>query len=95
MKNHKILAAVCVGLAVSLSAAQAQTIIYQDTFTRTGALNGSSPDIASGLDGGTNGATWTAAADWTTNGSVASTTTLSSSLGSTTYLPFTPVVGVT
>jgi hypothetical protein len=50
--------------------AQAQTVIYSDTFARGTVempidLKGSSPDTTSGLYGGTSGATWTAkTGDW-------------------------------
>ena len=80
------------GVALCLSVARAQTIIYSDTFSRTGTLTGSAPEIASGLDGGSATATWTANSAWTTNGSVASTTAASAA---TAYLPFTPTLGVT
>jgi hypothetical protein len=79
-----VLAAVTFGcLAVS---AQADFTIYNDTFTRSGDLNGSSPDSTSGLGGGTAGALWVAATAWQTNGTQA----VLNGDRSGAILPFTP-----
>ena len=73
-------------LGITVSAASA-SIIYQDSFNRTGSLNGSTPSPTD-----TNNATWTAGSSITTtaaSGGYASLTSTSSMA----YLPFTPVSG--
>lgn len=62
----------------------AVAVIYEDSFTRTGALNGSAPDVT---DFG--GATWTAATALNTTG----TNLLYTTAGGQAYLPFTPQWG--
>jgi hypothetical protein len=64
--------------------AQAVTIIYQDDFSTSGALNGSTPDVGA--------SNWTSSTLFTSDGSVASRTASSSSQASAT-LPFTVVAG--
>ncbi len=76
-------AVACIGLAGTASA----SIIYQDSFNRTGALNASTPSPTD-----TNNATWAAGSSITTtatSGGYASLTSTSSMA----YLPFTPVSG--
>jgi hypothetical protein len=55
MKNHyltfKCLAIIQAAVLFVCGSAHAQTVIYQDQFSGSGALNGSSPTMASGLDG--------------------------------------------
>lgn len=46
-----------------LSSAQTTNVIYQDSFSRTGYLNGTAPDVT-----GTGGAVWTSATNNTTDG---------------------------
>jgi len=75
-------------LAVTYSASSA--IVYSDTFTRTGVLAGSSPDVVTGTDGSTAGAVWSSNAAWTIDGDVTSTT---GSSNANAYLPFTPEIG--
>ncbi|MGC9261656.1 MAG: PEP-CTERM sorting domain-containing protein [Phycisphaerae bacterium] len=70
-------------LGMTASAASAG-IIYQDSFNRTGSLNGSTPS-----PNDTAGATWIAGSSITTSGGYASLTSTSSMA----YLPFTPVSG--
>lgn len=100
-------------LAVAASAglfaaatARATTTIYQDSFNRTGGLNGSAPTIDTGGFGGTAGATWSAinfntgAGDtgWatsTTNGGqlAYSGNPSTPAYAATAWLPFTPQAG--
>ena len=61
------------------------TDIYHDSFTRSGALNGTSPDVVN-----TGGATWAAVTGWNTDG--ANGTALTAGRTSV-YLPFAPAVG--
>lgn len=69
--------------AVSASAAT----IYSETFSDTGALDGSTPDVTSG------GATWTAS-EWQENGSTATIATNdSNSNDDSAFLAFTPTAG--
>lgn len=78
--------AVCivVGLVCCAPTMATAAVIYQDSFTRTGALNGTSPDVVN-----VPAATWTANGTITTNGSIAINP------GSTAaFLPFTPATGV-
>lgn len=78
-----VLAVVAFGyLAVSARA----DVIYSDTFTRSGDLNGSSPDSTSGSYGGTSGAKWDASTNWQTNGTQATLGTAMSNA----FLAFTP-----
>ena len=86
--------------------ARANTTIYQDSFNRTGGLNGSAPTIDTGGLGGTAGATWSAI---NPNGSVADTGWATSTTGggqlnysgnpstpaydATAWIPFTPQSG--
>jgi hypothetical protein len=77
----------CMGMMAALvcglgSAAQA-AIIYQDSFTGSGALNGATPTTTTG------GATWVAAGGMDMDGSG----TLSFNGERNAYLPFTPVAG--
>ncbi|MDA8378536.1 MAG: PEP-CTERM sorting domain-containing protein [Planctomycetia bacterium] len=79
-------AVACIGLA---STASASTVIYQDSFNGTGALNGAAPTIDNGSS-----TTWTATLNGTNssfyhNGS-ASETSAAGALG---YLNFTPATG--
>ena len=63
-------------------------VIYEDSFTRSDLVNGTSPDVVN-----TGGATWTAAPDWNTyvDGTTAKTTT--GGARASAYLPFTPAAG--
>ena len=64
-------------------------VLYQDTFSRTGALNGSPLEKAVGsvVYGTTANATWTSDAVWNTNGNQANLTVAGIA---NCYLPFTP-----
>ena len=86
-----LVAAAVVGLA-GVSAARAG-IIYQDTFNRTGSLNGSSPTIANTIDGGSSSATWTAPG-WNTNGTQVVLGSGTSNVQGAASLPFTPQTGL-
>ena len=66
------------GLTLGAKAA----VIYSDSFTRTGDLNGTAPDVAPGAE------TWTST-NWETTGTVSS----ASSNGAAGYLPFVPSAG--
>ncbi|MCX6873307.1 MAG: Ig-like domain-containing protein [Verrucomicrobia bacterium] len=80
-------------LGISQPRAQAQTVIYSDTFARGTVatpldLNGSTPDTASDLYGGTSGATWAGTSgDWIMAGSGAAATRDTGF----TSLPFSPL----
>jgi len=62
----KSAAALCVGMAFA-NFASAQTVLFQDTFSGTGSLNGSSPNITQP------GITWVAAAGYNANGTYSTT----------------------
>ncbi len=83
-------AAAVVGLA-GVSAARAG-IIYQDTFNRTGPLNGSSPTTVNAVDGGSSGATWTAPS-WNTDGTEVVLGSGAANVEGAASLPFTPQAG--
>jgi len=71
-------------LGITAGTANAQaTIIYADSFTRSGALHGSAPDTAPGAE------MWTADAGWSNNGTQAALSTITAQA----YLPFTPSAG--
>jgi hypothetical protein len=59
------------------------TVVYEDSFSRTGPLNAATPDTTTG------GATWTASTNWTTDGSRANLNATASHA----WLPFTPHSG--
>jgi hypothetical protein len=62
-------------------------VVYEDSFTRSGYLNGTAPDVAN-----TGGATWTTAHPyWTTNGSEATAET--GPVTANAFLPFVPEEG--
>lgn len=71
--------------------AMAATLIYQDDFSGSGTTNlsGLAPDTATGLLGGSAGATWLASSIFKADGTSSITT---ASAGSA-YLPFSPVSG--
>ena len=86
--------------------ARANTTIYQDSFNRTGGLNGSAPTIDTGGLGGTAGATWSAMNGSVADAGWATSTTgggqlnyssypagTTSSYNATAWLPFTPQSG--
>ena len=73
-------------LGITASAASA-SIIYQDSFNRTGSVNGSTPSPTD-----TAGATWTAGTSITTTAASGGYASLTAT-GSMAYLPFTPVSG--
>ena len=73
--------------ALLLTVTQTNPVMYQDTFNRTGNLNGSSPTIENGSS-----SIWTAASNWTT--STTSGGTLSQTGGSGSgYLPVAVAAG--
>ena len=77
-----VLSAAAMSVAMSANAGD----IYNDSFTRSGVLNGSSPDVVN-----TGGATWTAVTGWNTDG--ANGTALTAADRTSVYLPFTPTAG--
>ncbi len=98
--------AIAVGTGLFTAANAQAATIYQDSFNRTGGLNGSSPTIDTGGFGGTAGATWSAinfdtgAGDtgWATSTTGGGQLTYSGNPSSpaydaTAWLPFTPQSG--
>jgi hypothetical protein len=71
------------------SSLQATTVIYADDFSGSGSLGlqGQELDTASGLAGGTSGATWTAGTAWKADGSKGNGT-------ANAFLAFTPQTGL-
>lgn len=82
--HTSVLTLAAVAMATLAFTAQAVTaaVIYSDSFTRTGDLNGTAPDVAPGAE------TWTST-NWETTGTVSS----ASSNGAAGYLPFAPSAG--
>src|SRR5690348_7440849 len=58
-------------------------VIYQDSFSGSGNLNGAAPDVRPGAE------TWVAE-DWQANGTITAPAT---SIGSNSFLPFIPAAG--
>ena len=88
--SRKFLAATAMVMAFSFNA-MAATLIYQDDFSGSGStnLNGLAPDTATGLLGGSAGATWLANPIFKADG----TSSLATASAGSAYLPFSPVSG--
>jgi hypothetical protein len=87
--NRQALVPLAFGIvALSAASAHAATVIYSDSFGRTGTLDGSAPDTAPGSE------TWFAHALWTTDGAEAKHLGTSGAVyGNHAMLPFTPEAG--
>jgi len=109
-KNKALLTLASLAVVAGVGTASRADVIYSDTFGGAAgtALGGNTPAVASGLDGGTAGATWNAAtttgggtdAVWTYSGSNSVTmtspttsTARDTALISNAVLPFTPQSG--
>jgi PEP-CTERM motif len=110
-KNKAILTLASLAVVAGFGTASRADVIYSDTFAGAAGtvLGGNTPAVASGLDGGTAGATWNAAtttgggtdAVWNYSGSNSTTTVSPNGAGSgrdtslitNAFLPFTPQAG--
>jgi hypothetical protein len=86
--NRQALVPLAFGIvALSAASAHAATVIYSDSFGRSGDVNASAPDIRPGAE------TWTASTTWKTNGTQAEHDVLNGANGFHALLPFTPAAG--
>ena len=88
--NRQALVPLAFGIvALSAASAHAATVIYSDSFGRTGDINASAPDIRPGAE------TWTGSTTWKTNGTQAEhdVPAPAGDNGFHALLPFTPVTG--
>ena len=74
---------------VDMAVTALNPLVYQDTFNRSGALNGSLPTIQNGANN-----TWTASPSWSTSASAGGLATTGATAAiATNLLPFVPVTG--
>ena len=86
--NRQALVPLAFGIvALSAASAHAATVIYSDSFGRSGDVNASAPDIRPGTE------TWIASTTWKTNGTQAEHDVLNGDSGFHALLPFTPETG--
>lgn len=93
MKTMIKRATVAMALVLGVGLARADVIIYEDTFNRTGTLNGNQLGVATGFsgtgsEGGSSTAQWAAASGYTLTANA-----VTASGAQCAYLPFTPQQG--
>ncbi|MEN6449907.1 MAG: PEP-CTERM sorting domain-containing protein [Thermoguttaceae bacterium] len=93
MLSRVSLFCVFVAAAAYAATANAELVLYSDSFTRSGALNGTTPDVAVGQYGASATATWVSSSYATGDGAAATIDASSAGNGRNMGLAFTPESG--